>query len=139
MLPSELQPGQFSSYPLQARDLAVAHLALLQKLPMIFVALLLREVITYDWKFPAERKDLERQLTYLASLSSAEQHSVLAGFEQVRLSPELERFDWVNSPGQFSELLSAHLWTTHQVDPFHATADAYVSKVDAAVAGLRRM
>lgn len=132
MLPSELQPEQFSDYPPQAQRLVAAHLALLQQLPPVFVALLLREAIVYDWKFPAERRDLERQFAYLASLSSEQQRTLLAGFEQVRLSPELERFDWVKSPGQYSELLSSHLWATHQIDAFHAAAEDYIAKVDAA-------
>jgi hypothetical protein len=132
MLPSELQPGQFSAYPPEARELAAAHLALLQKLPTVFVALLLREVIAYDWKFPAERQDLDRQLTYLASLSPEQLKVVLAGFEQVRLSDELERFDWVSSPERYSQRLTAHLWASHQIDAFHVTADGYISKFDAA-------
>jgi hypothetical protein len=132
MLPTDLQPGQFSDYPPQAQRLVLAHLALLQQLPGVFVALLLREVVAYDWKFPAERKDLDRQLTYLGSLSADQQRTVLAGFEQVRLSTELERFDWVKLPGQYSELLSSHLWATHQIDAFHATAEDFIGKVNAA-------
>ncbi len=132
MLPSELQAGQFNGYPPQAQKLVIDHLALLQKLPAVFVALLLREVIAYDWKFPAERQDLDRQLIYLASLSPDQQRTGLAGFEQVRLSPELERFDWVKFPGQYSELLSSHLWATHQIDSFHTAAQEYIVKVDAA-------
>jgi len=131
MLPSDLQPEQFHDYPPQAQRLAVARLALLQELPAVFVALLLREVIAYDWKFPTERQELERQLTYLASLSPNQRRTMLAGFDQVRLSPELERFDWVKSPSQYSEILSSHLWATHQIDAFHATAENFIGKVDA--------
>jgi len=132
MLPSDLQAGQFSGYPPQAQQLVIDHLALLQKLPAVFVALLLREIIAYDWKFPAERRDLDRQLTYLASLSPEQLKGVLAGFESVHLSDELERFDWVSSPEQYSQHLTAHLWASHQVDAFHLTADGYINKVDAA-------
>ena len=132
MLPSELQAGQFSGYPPQAQKLVIDHLALLQKLPAVFVALLLREIIAYDWKFPAERQDLDRQLTYLASLSPEQLKAVLAGFEQVRLSDELQRFDWVSSPEQYSQRLTAYLWSSHQIDAFHVTADGYINKVDAA-------
>jgi hypothetical protein len=132
MVPSDLQPGQFHAYPPQAQALVVAHLPLLRKLPAVFVALLLREVIAYDWKFPAERTDLERQLAYLASLSQEQQRAVLAGFDRVRVSPELEGYDWVNSPAQYSELLSAHLWATHQIDAFHVGAEDYIAKADAA-------
>ena len=44
-------------------------IALLRKLPLAFVPLLLRELIVYDWKFPAERKDLDRQFAWLSRLS----------------------------------------------------------------------
>jgi hypothetical protein len=132
MVPTDLQPGQFRAYPPQAQALVLSYLPLLQKLPAVFVALLLREVVNYDWKFPAERADLERQFAYLAALSPEQQRTVLAGFERVRLSPELQRYDWVNSPAQYSELLSSHLWATHQIDAFHAGAGDYIAKVDAA-------
>ncbi len=55
MLPRDLKAEQFAGYPPQARDLVVAHLDALQQLPLSFVPSLLREVIDYDYKFPAER------------------------------------------------------------------------------------
>ena len=42
----------------------------------------------------------------------------MAAFAQLRLSGALEKTDWVNSPTIFSEQLTAHLWTTHQIDAF---------------------
>ena len=68
-----------------------ARIALLQQLPVCFVALLLRELIAYDWKFPPERKDLNRQLAYLESRSAEERRQLMESFERLRLSPELER------------------------------------------------
>jgi len=53
MMPSELKPDHFKGYPPQGRDLAIRHLALLRLLPLAFLPILLREVIDYDWKFPA--------------------------------------------------------------------------------------
>jgi len=49
MQPSELKAEQFSGYPPQAKEMAVTRIALLQQLPVCFVALLLRELIAYDW------------------------------------------------------------------------------------------
>ena len=132
MQPSELKAGQFSGYPPQAREMAVTRIALLQQLPVCFVALLLRELIAYDWKFPPERKDLNRQLAYLESRSAEERRQLMESFEKLRLSPELERLDWVNAPGQFSEQLTAHLWATHQIDAFRAAAIDYMKKATAA-------
>ena len=132
MLPSQLKAEQFEGYPPQARQVATDRIALLQQLPAGLVPLLLRELINYDWKFPAERKDLDRQLAYLGSLSAAARRQTLAGFEQLRLSPELDRFDWVKGPGPYSERLSAHLWATHQFDAFRAAATEYVQRANAA-------
>jgi hypothetical protein len=95
--------------------------------------LLLQELREYDWKFPAERNYLDRQFVYLASLSPGERQQVLLGFSQLQLSPELEHFDWVKSPGIFSEKLSAYLWASHQIDGFRAAAMEYIQKLDASL------
>jgi hypothetical protein len=135
MLPHELTPASFAAYPPQARQLAVKQIALLQRLPLAFLPLLLRELIVYDWKFPAERADLGRQFTYLGTLAAAPFQSVMSAFVQLKLVRELEQTDWVNSPAVFSEKLSAHLWATHQIDAFSAAAVDYVRKVSSAGSG----
>jgi hypothetical protein len=133
MLPSELKPEEFKSYPPQARDLATTNLALLRELPLSFVSGLLREVIDYDYRFPAERRSLEKEIANLAHLSADTRPHWLQGFADIQLSPKLERFDWVNSPAQFSEQLSAHLWSTHQLDAFRVAATNYADRLHAAV------
>jgi hypothetical protein len=132
MVPRDLKASQFASYPPQARELAAGRVALLQQLPLGFLPLLLRELIVYDWKFPPERSELDHQLAYLESRSPAERRQLLAGFENLRLPPELEAFDWVNQPGQFSEQLTTHLWATLQIDAFRTAAIDYVRTVNAA-------
>ncbi|HEX3878159.1 MAG TPA: hypothetical protein VHW24_14305 [Bryobacteraceae bacterium] len=128
MLPGQLTPVSFSSYPPQARQLAVDRVALLRRMPLAFLPLLLRELIAYDWKFPSERTDLDRQFSYLASLSAAKFQNAMSAFAQLKLTRELEQTDWVNFPASFSEKLTAHLWTTHQIDGFRAAAIDYVQK-----------
>ena len=59
----------FSLYPPQARALAISHTALLTRLPVVFRAILLREILAYDWNFPAERRQEEDHLILLSSLS----------------------------------------------------------------------
>lgn len=54
----------------------------------------------------------------------------LAPFQRITLSPQLENFDWINSPTQFVEQLSAHLWTTHQLDEFRTAAPKYADHLD---------
>jgi len=131
MLPHELTPANFTAYPPEARQLAVKQIALLQRLPLAFLPLLLRELIVYDWKFPAERADLGRQFTYLGTLAAGPFQTAMSAFAQLKLARELEQTDWVSSPAVFSDKLSAHLWATHQIDAFSAAAVDYVRKASA--------
>jgi hypothetical protein len=132
MLPSQLTPERFNGYPPEAKQAAITHLALLRQLPLAFVPLLLRELIAYDWKFPAERAELDRQLHYLSSLQKEELAKWMAAFVKLNLTPEQDQFDWVNDPATFSERFTAHLWSTHQIDAFHTAAIEYINKLTAA-------
>ncbi len=129
----DLKPEQFSGYPPEARKLVTNDLAALQHLPLSFLPSLLREVIDYDFKFPAERKAIEKEMANLSSLSPEQTKDWFQGFAQIRLSPQLEQFDWINAPAQFVEQLSAYLWTTHQLDAFRIAALAYAERLRAAV------
>lgn len=133
MLPSDLKPEQFKGYPPEARKLAVNYLGTMQRLPLSLLPNVLRELIDYDFKFPAERRALERELANWNSLSEVKRKDWLKGFAQISLSPRLEQLDWVNSPSLFVEQLSAYLWTTHQVDAFRKAATDYADRLGAAV------
>jgi len=133
MLPNDLQPGQFRSYPPQAKKLALAHLDTFRRLPLSFLPNLLRELIDYDFQFPVERRALEKELANLQSLSAEDTGEWFRSFSAIRLSSKLEQLDWVNSPAQFVEQLSAHLWTTHQMDSFRQAALQYADRLRKAV------
>jgi hypothetical protein len=133
MLPSELKTEHFAGYPLEARKLAGGYVATLQRLPLAFLPSVLREVIEYDFKFPAERGALQKELANLNSLSPQQTKDWLHGFVQIQLSSALENSDWVNTPAQFVENLSAHLWSTHQLDGFRMAALAYADRLRAAL------
>jgi len=133
MLPRELKVEQFRAYPPGAKALASKYVETLRDLPLSFVPGLLRELIDYDYKFPAERNALDKELNNLAKLSVDERKQWLQGFVSISMSSKLERFDWVNSPAQFVEQLSAHLWTTHQLDAFRTAATAYADRLHIAV------
>jgi hypothetical protein len=133
MHPKDLKPEQFRGYPPEAGKLAVDYLAVLQLLPLAFLSSLLKEVIEYDFKFPAEREAVEKELANLRTLPAAELELWMHGFAQIQLSSALERQDWVNAPAQFVEQLSAHLWSTHQLDGFRNAALEYANRVRAAV------
>lgn len=129
MLPSDLKPEQFAGYPSQARKLAVTHLRTLQQLPLSFLPVFLREVIDYDFRFPAERTAIDHELFTLSSLTPAQLKDWFQAFLQLSLSPKLETFDWINQPAQFVEQLSAYLWTTHQLDAFREAAVTYGNRL----------
>src|ERR1700716_2503011 len=101
-----LTAADFSSYPPLARKIATDHVALFQEMPVSFLAAYLRELITYDWKFPEERRELEAQLAYVAALPIDARQQLLKPFAAIRLSPELDRIDWVRQPRDFSEAFS---------------------------------
>ena len=125
MLPSDLKTEQFAQYPPLGRQLAIAHLALLRALPLALAPLLLQEVSTYDWKFPAERQDIDGQLAYLGSLTAAQLRAAMAQFAAIQVTP-LPAVDWVSYPKVFSAQLSAILWATGQIDQFRAASIGYV-------------
>lgn len=121
MLPQDLKAEFFAGYPPEARKIVTNYLGTLRQLTLSFVPGLLRELIEYDFKFPAERNAHERELEHLDSLSGAQLKEWFEGFAGIRLSPQLEAFDWIKAPAQFMEQLSAHLgarinWT-HSVRP----------------------
>ena len=130
MLPRELRAEDFQKYPPQARKLADDSITTLQRLPLSFLPSLLREVVEYDFKFPAERLALTKELDYLGSLPDPQLDDLFGKFHRITLSPQLENFDWVNSPAQFVEQLSAHLWTTHQLDEFRTAASEYADHLN---------
>jgi hypothetical protein len=133
MLPGDLKPEQFAGYPPEARKLVANYLGTLQQLPLSFVPSLLRELIDYDFKFPAERKAREKELANLSSLSPDQVKELFQAFARIRLSPDLEAFDWAKSPVQFVERLSAYLWSTHQLDAFRKASMDYADHLRSAV------
>jgi hypothetical protein len=125
MLPSNLQVEQFAGYPPEARKLVAANLSVLRQMPISFLPNLLREIIDYDFKFPAERVSIDREFSTLSSLSPTQFAEWFQQFSQLSLSSQLEGLDWINQPGLFVEQESAYLWTTHQQDAFRKAAIEY--------------
>jgi hypothetical protein len=134
MTERSLQAGRFAAYPTQAQALAVQHVATLEKLPLSFLPVLLRELIDYDFRFPVEKKAMERELAVLDSLKPAQFDEWFGEFSKISLSSRLEEFDWINRPGQFVEQESAYLWSTHQLDAFRQAATDYGNRLNAAIA-----
>src|SRR5215813_6010436 len=132
-MPLPIQVKHFKDYPPEARRVATSHIELLRKLPAAFTPLLLQQVRAYDWRFPAERRDIDRQLTFLESLSEADRHRLFTGFEQLQLPARLMDAKWAMAPVEFSEQLSNYLWSTRQIDVFHEASSTYLKAVFAAM------
>ncbi len=111
----------------------MAHMAALRQLPISFLPSLLREVIDYDFKVPAERVAIDKELSKLSSLTAAQMHDWFQMFEQVTVGAKLVQFDWINQPAQFTEQLSEYLWSTHQLDAFRKAATAYGERLQSAI------
>ena len=132
MVPAHLTAAHFAQYPPRAQALALQYLPVLQQLPLAFLPSLLRQVIEYDDAFPAERAALEHELSSLETLPPDGRSQWLSGFSQLHLSAALVQFDWVNQPLDFTERLSAYLWSTNQMNAFRAAATVYGDDVHGA-------
>ena len=133
MLPNALTAASFTSYTPLARRVAVDHLVLLQQIPIAFLPSLLRELIEYDDRFPAERRSIDSELAYLAALTPSQLDATFRPLAQLNISASLIASDWVNHPAQFVEQESAHLWSTHQLDAFRVAATQYGHTLNAAI------
>ena len=130
--PRVLVAKDFAAYPPRARTLAVQYLDLLNVLSLPFAAILLREVISYDWRFPAERADLDRQLSMLQGLPRADLIVRTSGFAAISLSTELQQQDYAASPGVFMDSFTAWLWSSGQMESFRQAAEAYANFLSSA-------
>ena len=131
MKPSALREQDFKAYPPKAKALAVAHLSLLRRIPLTLLPIFLRQLIDYDWRFPAEQNELECRFSYLNALSADSFASLMAPFAAIQLPETLTALDWANHPQQFNEQLSAALWSLHEKDAYNATAINFQQKLEA--------
>ncbi|QHN03604.1 hypothetical protein FTO74_09650 [Granulicella sp. WH15] len=133
MVPSELRAESFVRYPQQARSFAVSNLPALRRMPLILASLMLRQVIQFDWCFPAEREQLSRQFDLLSGLDAASFDALMTPFSTIVLSAELRGAEWVDRPQLFSEQLTAYLWSEHQIDRYHEAAQDYQQYLETAL------
>jgi hypothetical protein len=118
---------QLERYPPEARGVALAHLRLLRTLPSAFTPLLLQQIQEYDWRFPAERREITGQLAYLEALTLEQRGAVLAGFARLRLPAHWSGRQVASDPAESAEQLASYLWATHQMDAFREASSAYMS------------
>lgn len=140
LTPAALSEASFQGYPPEARAFAVAHLSLLRELPLAVAPAFLREIITYDWRFPAERRTFERQCAWLVSLPPEERVAKLAPFRQITLPDAIATSDWVGAPERALEQITAALWSSSQIDAYRKAAlDLLTVPPDASATPVDRM
>jgi hypothetical protein len=130
----DLEPANFTRYPPEGRSLAAAHIGLARRVPLALLPLLLLQIQRYDFAFPAERSQLEGQIAALEVMDRTAFDALMQPFATLELSADLRSMDWVNHPQQFSERLTAWLWSQHQIDRYHAAAESYRQQVEPAAA-----
>ncbi len=133
MRPEALHAETFSRYPQQARVVVTENLPLLRRMPAVLLPLILRQLIDYDWLFPAEQHELMATFKWLGALAPNDFDALMAPFAAVPVPAELRDSDWVNQPGDFAQQLSAFLWSQHRIDDFHRAFYAYDQRREAAV------
>ncbi len=133
MEPRTLTRESFVTYRPLGQKLACDHLDLLRSLPLVLGAVLLREVIDYDSRFPCERAVIEGRFIFLERLSDGERDRLTKGFADLKLEPGLVAEDWVRAPQKFGEDLSAYLWASKQHDAFHSVATEFAKELEKAV------
>jgi hypothetical protein len=132
MEPRDLKPESFSQYPPGAQKLAAANLGVLRAMPLALLPLVLRQLVRYDWSFPAEQQQLKSQFDWLKQRDAAALLAVMASFSAIPLSSKLRRGDWLNNPQRFSQQMTAELWSTNSIDAYHAAAQKYQQDLDRA-------
>ena len=110
----------------------MAHLELLQQLPLSFLTGFMRQLIDYDYKFPAERAAIDSEVKAISSLSPKELKEWFSGFARISVSADMQKADWVNRPAEFLEQESAYLWSSGQLDAFRKAAMEYGARLQAA-------
>ena len=134
--PAALTPQSFTPYPPQGRALATQHLALLRTVPLPLLPILLREISTFDFKFPAERTRLTRQLAWLEAMPAPQRETLFAPFAQLSLPPTLASINWVSDAADYMEQLTAALWSTGEMVAFRQASTAYGTQMQHALPDL---
>lgn len=122
MIPAELKPENFRSYPEQSRSFAVQYLEVLRRLPSVACPSFLQQIRNIPTNFPAETRSLRVQLDTLKGMPANTFTAIAQPLRQIQLTKPILRLDWVNDPDTFVTQMTAWLWSSGQIDRFrHAT------------------
>ncbi|HEY2471579.1 MAG TPA: hypothetical protein VGI45_27580 [Terracidiphilus sp.] len=135
MRPAELTIDSFASYPPRARAFVGDNLATIREIPLPLLSIFLARFMDFDVSFPAEQNELGRQFRRLKEMTPDSFLKLMAPFGVIKPSEDLFAADWVNQPRRFNELLSAWLWSTHQIDAFREASHKYEDEMSRDLTG----
>jgi hypothetical protein len=98
-------------------------------MPIALLPLLLLQIQRYEVAFPAERAQLNGEIEALDALDNEAFNALMRPFAVLDLSDDLKQMNWVDKPQQFTERLTAWLWSHHRIDAYHAAAESYRTQV----------
>lgn len=124
---SWLTTRSFNSYPPKGRELAISHLAELRQIPVSLLPVFLVDLKVYDWKFPIEQREIARRIEFAGKNPSS-----LAGFHTIEIASALDSPEMAADPQRFLAEMSAHLWSSLQMDAYRSAANRFVELFDAA-------
>lgn len=137
MEPGKLTGESFARYSPSGRALALQHIAILRSIPLSLLPVMLLQFQRYDVSFPMEKAQLETEIAGIESLSPGAFAAATRSFADLEPPSELAKMDWVNQPQQFTERLTAWLWSQHRIDEYHAAAERYRQAIPAPAAPSR--
>jgi hypothetical protein len=128
MIPAELKADDFKNYSDESRDFAVHYIETLRRMPVAVCPSFLLQIRNVPTNFPAETRSLRTQLDALKAMPATEFNAHTEVLRGIRLSNELLRRDWVNDPATFITVMTAHLWSSGQIDDFrNGTRDLFAA------------
>lgn len=120
-MPSWLSSENFSLYPPEGRKVATLHLTALREMPASLLPVFLLELKEYDWKFPAEQREIVTRLEFVQANPSS-----YAAFRSIKIPTELDNAESVKDPQRLLEEMTAYLWSSLQMDAYRKAADRFV-------------
>lgn len=116
-----INSGDLSLYPPEGREVAISHLAALREMPTSLLPVFLADLMEYDWKFPAEQREIVARLEFVRANSSS-----LAGFRSIRIPASLDNSDSLKDPQRFLANITGYLWSSLQMDAYRKAADRFM-------------
>jgi hypothetical protein len=123
-----LSSASFANYPPQGKELAVSRLEALRQIPAALLPVFLVDLGAFDWKFPVEQQEIIKRIEFAEA-----NPSTLAGFRTIAVPADLDNSEKAADPQRYLAEMTAHLWSSLQMDAYRAAANQFVAMFAKAV------